>query len=169
MAMNGNSSATRKSAHTVWKRWAIGVTSVLCAATIVGGAAFSASATTPTPYSSPSSTVSHHTGMKAKSAHKNGHELREELRTVIKNGKNAGDMAAAVAITIVDGHAKFAASLPAALHSDLKALAAAPASERAADAAKIKTGAIGGAYGSKIQTAAKNIQSKPDKHSATTK
>ena len=157
--------APRTAARPLWKRWAIGSASVLCAATIVGGAAFSASASTVNSPSSASSTVSrHHASPKAKAAHKPGRELRAELHTVIRNGKNAGDLAAAMAVIILDTHTKFDAKLPVALQSDLRTLADAPVTQRTADAARIKAAAIGGTYGTKIQTEAKNIQTNLARH-----
>lgn len=168
METNDKGSANRGSGHGFRKRWAVGGATVLCAAALFGAAAASANASTPLPSSSPSASASHHPGAKAKT-HKAGHALRAELVTVIKNGKNAGDLATVRAIALVDTHPKFEAKLPAALQSDLKTLADAPASQRAADAAKIKTDALSGAYGTKIQKEARNIQNRLAAHAVKVK
>ncbi len=166
METNEKVSSNPGSGHRLRKRWAVGA-AVLCTAALFGAAAASANASTPLPSGSPSVSASHHP-TKVKT-HKAGHALRAELLTVIKNGKNAGDLATVGAIALVDSYPKFEAKLPAALQSDLKTLADAPASQRAADAAKLKTDALGGAYGTRIQKEAQNIQNRLAAHAVKVK
>ena len=177
MDTNESITAARRPGHALRKRWMIGGASVLCAVALLGAASASANAADPGSSGMPAVAASHHPVSTqaspkhpaGKAAHKAGHALRAELATVIRNGKNAGDLAAARAITLVDTHPKFEAKLPAALQSDLKTLADAPASQRAADAAKIKTDALSGAYGAKIQKLAQNIQARITAHPAKVK
>lgn len=151
--------------RTPEKRWLIGGASVLCAAALVGGAAMSASAATsqatPTPGSQTTKAQAGHPGKAAM-------ELRTELRTVIKNGPHAADLAVAGAISLTDTFAGFEAKLPAPLQNDLKTIAGASAADRAGDAAKISSSALDGTYGTKIQTMAKKIQAAPVKKPART-
>ncbi|MBG0739834.1 hypothetical protein IV500_10600 [Paeniglutamicibacter antarcticus] len=85
--------------------------------------------------------------------------VREELRIDLRAKTGFGDTAHVAAYGLIH-HPKAFAKLPANLQTDLKALEAAPAAERDADAVKIKDTALNGGYGAAIQTEAKTIQTK---------
>ena len=81
------------------------------------------------------------------------------LRVSIRAEAGFGDKAHQVAYLLIH-HPKAFSNLPANLQTDLKTLEAAPASERDADASRIKDTALNGGYGEQIQKQAKNIQTK---------
>lgn len=93
--------------------------------------------------------------------------LRKELRIDIQAKTGYGDKAHVVAFVLIQHRAAFA-KLPTQLKTDLSSLEAAPAASRDADAALIKSTALGGGYGAAIQKEAQAITAKLASVPATT-
>ncbi len=84
--------------------------------------------------------------------------LRKELRAVI-HAAHPGSAGQKVALTL-SKHTKLFAKLPANLQTDLTTLKNAAPAQTDAQAAKIKTTALSGGYGTSIQKLAEGIQTK---------
>ena len=91
-------------------------------------------------------------------------KLASEVKTDVASGNGIGDIGAKIATTVSEDHALFA-SLPKTLQSDVTTLAHAPASAQAADVQKIETSAIGGGYGKKLQSFARQLTGTAALHS----
>ncbi len=134
----------------------------LLAAGLFGVSAASAADATPsaaTPTSAASASTPGSTTAAAGHAHQRHATVREELRIDLRAKTGFGDTAHVVAYGLIH-HPKAFAKLPVNLQTDLKALEAAPAAERDADAGKIKDTALNGGYGTALQNEAKAIQTK---------
>jgi hypothetical protein len=93
-------------------------------------------------------------------AHPLASGLREELRAVLQS-TNPGSAAQKVAATL-SNKPKLFAKLPGNLQTDLTALKNAAPADTDAQAAKIKSTALSGGYGAKIQKLVEGIQTKKD-------
>ena len=149
----------------VIRRWRIRGVSVAAGAVLLSGAAVGATAASadgqsPSPSPSASSLASTAGQDSASHAkHPFARALPAVLRVSIRAEAGFGDKAHQVAYLLIY-HPKAFSNLPANLQTDLKTLEAAPASERDADASRIKDTALNGGYGEQIQKQAKNIQTK---------
>ncbi len=146
-------------------RWRMRGAAVATAAVLLGGAAIGATAASAdgqSPSPSPSASSSASTAGPDSASHAKrpfARALPAVLRVSIRAEAGFGDKAHEVAYLLIH-HPKAFSKLPANLQTDLKTLEAAPASERDADASKIKDTALNGGYGEQIQKHAKDIQTK---------
>ncbi|YCH09051.1 hypothetical protein ACTAQJ_05580 [Arthrobacter sp. alpha11c] len=150
----------------VIRRWRIRGASVAAGAVLLGGAAVGATAASadgqspsPSPSASSSASTAGPDSSGSHAKHPLARALSAVLRVSIRAEAGFGDKAHQVAYLLIY-HPKAFSNLPANLQTDLKTLEAAPASERDADASRIKDTALNGGYGEQIQKQAKNIQTK---------
>jgi hypothetical protein len=86
--------------------------------------------------------------------------LAREIAVDVRAGTGFAARAQKLAATIIDKHPARFAALPAALQADLTALKKATGGDIATDATAIKTKALSGGYGDRIQKFAERVQSR---------
>lgn len=89
--------------------------------------------------------------------------LAREIAVDVRARTNFATRAQKLAATIIDKHPARFAALPAALQTDLTALKGASGGDIATDATAIRTKALSGGYGDRIQKFAERVQSRAKK------
>lgn len=142
------------------------VVGVVAGGLLLGGGTLAANAATPSPTPSTAAVASSSAPTPDAGGGLGGRYFARPaahavLRFFIKGDSTKagyGDRASKLAGFILDKRPRFAAKLPQALQSDLKALRDAAEGDKTAVATKIKESALNGGYGERIQKAAQKVQ-----------